>query len=167
MTHSGLRIMLAHSTRVAKELGIAATNACAAAKSVCGHDRVWLVVRPRDRFVLVGAMGPVADIAARLFAGGSCIGSIGHFVALARGSASQPDCTSLDWRWYCCRGSRELNFGQDRGHPFPSNRAALVSCVGDYAMEWCSGPRAKGGVYRYTGYFPACSSSSALTCSGT
>src|SRR5215471_8504954 len=32
--------MLAHSTRVAKELGIAATNACAAAKSVCGHDRV-------------------------------------------------------------------------------------------------------------------------------
>ena len=69
--------MLAHSTRVAKELGIAATNACAAAKSVCGHDRVWLVVRPRDRFVLVGAMGPVADIAARLFAGGSCIGSIG------------------------------------------------------------------------------------------
>ena len=60
--------MLAHSTRVAKELGIAATNACAAAKSVCGHDRVWLVVRPRDRFVLVGAMGPVADIAARLFA---------------------------------------------------------------------------------------------------
>ena len=38
--HSGLRIMLAHSTRVAKELGIAATNACAAAKSVCGHDRV-------------------------------------------------------------------------------------------------------------------------------
>src|SRR5215470_18182419 len=88
--------MLAHSTRVAKELGIAATNACAAAKSVCGHDRVWLVVRPRDRFVLVGAMGPVADIAARLFAGGSCIGSIGHFIALARGSASQPDCTSLE-----------------------------------------------------------------------